>query len=76
MATIEEVIDDLASELMGRFPADVVEVSQGEVDGRACIVVGVKRRSPEIDEAVPTAIAGYPVEIRERGEYQAQGVVP
>jgi hypothetical protein len=49
----------------------VVGTGEGEQDGAPCILVLVKRRTPELERAIPSSLEGYPVRIQAVGEVRA-----
>jgi hypothetical protein len=67
MASIAETIAEHAPGLLG-LPG-VVLVFEGEDEaGQACIVIGVRRRTADLERSLPHELGGYPVRIRETGE--------
>lgn len=70
MPTIDQVIAEQASDLMD-MPG-VTGVGQTEVDGKTCIVVMLTHSAPEIEQAIPATLGGYPVVVEVAGVIQAQ----
>jgi hypothetical protein len=46
----------------------VVGTAEGRCDGKPCIKVYVKEKTPDILNQIPSEIEGYPVTIEETGE--------
>ena len=69
MAGIDDVLAEQAPALM-EIPG-VTGVGQGEADGKECILVMVSHRAKEVEEAIPTSLAGYPVVIQFTGPLEA-----
>jgi hypothetical protein len=69
MKTIPQVLAEHAQELMS-IPG-VVGLAQGLCDGRPCIKVFIKEKTPEVNQKVPSILEGYPVMIEETGEIRA-----
>lgn len=67
--SIERVLADQTSRLMS-LPG-VVGTALGRCDGEPCIKVLASRITPELVEALPSAIEGYRVEVQETGEIRA-----
>jgi hypothetical protein len=68
-AKIEQVKEKHESELMGL--QDVVGVAIGGGGKKPCIMVYVKRMSPELVKAIPQKLEGFEVRIEETGEFKA-----
>ena len=66
--TIEEVQDAHTEEWMA-LPG-VVGTGIGLCDGEPCIRVFLSRPSPETEEAIPSRVEGYPVDVRVTGEIE------
>lgn len=49
----------------------VVGTGQGLCEGRDCIKVFVKQRTPELEQRIPAVLDGYRVSIEETGELRA-----
>ncbi len=49
----------------------VVGVAEGEADGRPCITVYVVEKTPGVERQIPTELEGWPVVVRESGEFRA-----
>lgn len=49
----------------------VVGIAEGEVAGRPCVVVLVERATAQLERALPRALGGHPVDIRETGGLDA-----
>ena len=49
----------------------VVGVAEGETGGRPCITVYVVEKTPRLERQVPTELEGWPVVVRESGEFRA-----
>ena len=69
--TIRTVLKEHTASLMA-LPG-VVGTAEGKCDGKPCIKVYVKEKSPEIVKQIPAEIEGYPVTIQETGEIRALG---
>jgi len=67
--TIEKVLKEHTDELMS-IPG-VVGTAQGLCDGKPCIKVYVKKKTPELDQKIPSVLEGYPVIVEETGEFRA-----
>ena len=67
--TITVVLREHTASLMSL--AGVVGVGEGACAGRACIVVLVVERTPELLRQIPSAVEGYAVEVKETGEIKA-----
>ena len=48
----------------------VVGVSEGESDGRPCITVYVAERTAAVVGQIPSDLEGWPVVVRESGEFR------
>ena len=68
--TIQEVLAEHTGDLMSL--SGVVGAGQGECAGKPCIVVLVVEKTPELLGLIPSAIGGYPVDVREAGEIKAR----
>lgn len=66
--TIEEVQDAHTEEWMA-LPG-VVGTGIGLCDEAPCIRVFLSRPSPETEEAIPSIVEGYRVDVRVTGEYE------
>ena len=67
MKHIDDVIREHSDSLMA-IPG-VVGLYHGEdEEGRTCLKVMVKERTPELERRLPKSIEGYPVVIEETGE--------
>lgn len=51
----------------------VVGTAQGICEGRDCIKVFVRKRTPELERRIPPVLEGYPVDIEETGEFRPRG---
>jgi hypothetical protein len=49
----------------------VVGVAEGETDGRPCITVYVAEKSAGVVDQIPADLEGWPVVVRESGEFRA-----
>ena len=49
----------------------VVGVAEGEADGRPCVTVYGVRKSAEVLGQIPAVLEGWPVVVRESGEFRA-----
>jgi hypothetical protein len=67
--TIEAVLEKHTGALMS-LPG-VVGTAQGLCDGRDCIKVFVRQRTPELERRIPAVLEGYRVSIEESGEFRA-----
>lgn len=63
---ISAVLKERTSSLMTL--SGVVGTAEGRCDGKPCIKVYVKEKTPDIVNQIPTEIEGYPVTIEETGE--------
>ena len=68
---VKSVLEENTSLLMA-IPG-VVGIGQGEYDGKPCIKVFVKEKSPELLSQIPENLGGYSVIIEETGEFHALG---
>ena len=68
-------IEQVQAEHAGAWMAipGVVGVAVGEQDGRPCIVVMTAGPTEEIDRQIPSMIDGYPVVLRQTGQFRALG---
>jgi hypothetical protein len=64
--TIEAVLKKHTEALMS-LPG-VVGTAQGLCEGRDCIKVFVRQRTPELEQRIPAVLEGYQVSIEESGE--------
>ncbi len=64
--TITAVLKERTPSLMA-LPG-VVGTAEGRCDGKPCIKVYVKEKTPDLLKRIPTEIEGYPVTIEETGE--------
>jgi len=46
----------------------VIGTGEGEHQGTPCILVFVRRRTAELERAIPSSLDGYPVRLKETGE--------
>lgn len=67
--TVEEVLVDHADRLLS-IPG-VVGVGEGLCQGRPCIKVYVRKKTPALAEEIPAIIDGFPVDVEETGEFRA-----
>jgi hypothetical protein len=67
--TIAEVFKLHVAHLMS-LPG-VLGTSQGLHDGKPCIKVYVREKTPELAQEIPDALDGYKVVVEETGEFQA-----
>jgi len=67
--TIGEVLKEHARILMS-IPG-VVGAGEGRCEGKPCIKVFVIKKTPELDQKIPTTLEGYRVIIEETGEIKA-----
>jgi hypothetical protein len=51
----------------------VVGVAEGETSDGPCIMVFVAERTPGVTGRIPSELEGWPVLVRESGEFQAVG---
>ena len=49
----------------------VVGVAEGEIDGRPCVTVYVAEKTAAVVGQVPSDLEGWPVVVRESGEFRA-----
>jgi len=63
--TIEEVISEIRDQWMGL--SGVEGIGQGKIDDKDCILVFVRRKTAEIEKAIPAKFKGFPVRVRESG---------
>ncbi len=66
---IEEVLKTHTGRLIS-IPG-VVGTAQGLCDGKPCIKVFVAKKTPQLEQKIPHALAGFPVVIQETGEIRA-----
>ena len=64
--TIAAVLKERTPNLMTL--SGVVGTAEGRCDGKPCIKVYVKEKTPDILNQIPSEIEGYPVTIEETGE--------
>lgn len=71
-ARIEDVVEWHEARLMG-LSEDVsgVWIERDPESRKRCIVVGVKKRSPELEKAIPRELEGFKVRVEEAGEFVA-----
>jgi hypothetical protein len=69
--TIRRVIERHAKRI-GSLPG-VVGVAEGEMSDGPCITVYVAEKTPEVMCQIPPDVEGWPVLVRESGEFQALG---
>jgi hypothetical protein len=67
--TIEQVLRDHTGELMTLI--GVVGTAQGLADHTPCIKVYVGKKTPELEQKVPSVLEGYPVVVEEIGQVEA-----
>lgn len=63
---IEQVLQAHTSTIMA-VPG-VLGTGQGEHEGSPCIVVFVRRRTADLERAIPSSLEGYPVRLEQTGE--------
>ncbi len=51
---------------------DVVGVGEGAAEGKPCILVFVRRKTPEMEKQIPSTLEGYPVTVTVVGEVRAK----
>lgn len=66
---IEQVQEKYTDSLMSLD--GVVGTAVGELNGKPCIKVYVKRKTAETKKGIPKSLEGYPVVIEETGELKA-----
>lgn len=71
--SIEEVLEEHTEEWMA-VPG-VVGTGIGRCDGEPCIRVFVVERTAEIEQAIPSEVEGYAVDIEETGQVRARDSV-
>jgi hypothetical protein len=69
--TISVVLKEHTPRLMA-LPG-VVGTAEGRCDGRPCIKVYVREKTPEIVKHIPSQIDGYSVTVQETGEIRPLG---
>ena len=67
---IEEVLKKYTDNLMSI--SGVVGTGQSLCDGKSCIKVFVVKKTPELVGKIPEKLEGYPVKIKETGEFRAK----
>ena len=69
----DEAIDSVLKRNARRLVSlpGVVGVAEGEAGGRACITVYVVERTAEVVGQIPSEVDGWPVVIRESGEFRS-----
>jgi len=65
---VNEVLDAYSAELMAVPGVTAVYVGALE-DRKPCIVVCVEQKTSRIEQALPKALEGYPVLIKETGRF-------
>ena len=65
---LEEILRAHTDSLMS-VPG-VVGIAQGLCDGKPCIKVFVARTTPDLLQAIPASVEGYPVAVEETGEFR------
>ena len=68
---IKEVLKRHTAELM--VMPGVVGVAQGESQGKPCVRIFVVERNSEFLKLIPSMLEGYPVQVKESGEFRALG---
>ena len=66
---IEDILNEHTDKLMS-LPG-VVGTALGESKGKPCIVVLVSRLTADVEGKIPQSLAGYPVRIKESGQFRA-----
>ncbi|MCX7771380.1 MAG: hypothetical protein N2202_09940 [Proteobacteria bacterium] len=66
---IEDVLKEHTDKLMS-IPG-VIGTAQGICDGKPCIKVYLREKTPALEQKIPDNIEGYPVSIEEIGEIRA-----
>ncbi|HJW74712.1 MAG TPA: hypothetical protein VJ787_03440 [Thermoleophilia bacterium] len=66
--TVRRVLERHAQEIVA-LPG-VVGVAEGETDGGPCITVYVAEKSAEVVGRIPPDLEGWPVVVRESGEFR------
>ncbi|MFC1539645.1 hypothetical protein ACFL6H_09485 [Candidatus Latescibacterota bacterium] len=67
--TIQEVLKSHTNELMS-YP-NVVGTAISENEGKPCILIMVTQKTQELVEKIPEELEGYPLIIKETGEFRA-----
>ena len=67
--TIRRVLERHAQRIVS-LPG-VVGMAEGETDGRPCITVYVAEKSAGVVDQIPADLEGWPVVVRESGEFRA-----
>ena len=67
---IEEVLKKYTDNLMSI--SGVVGTGQSLCDGKSCIKVFVVKKTQELVGKIPEKLEGYPVKIKETGEFRAK----
>jgi len=68
--SIEEVMSEIRDQWM---EINGVEgIGQGKVDNKDCILVFVRKKTPEIEKAIPPQVKGFAVQVRESGIIDAE----
>lgn len=64
-SSIEEVMSEIRDQWM---EINGVEgIGQGKVDGKDCILVFVRAKTPEIEKAIPQEFKSFTVQVKESG---------
>ena len=66
---IEAVLAEHTDELMA-IPG-VVGTAQGLCDDKPCIKVFVIKKTPKLEQKIPSVLEGHPVVVEETGEFRA-----
>jgi hypothetical protein len=69
--TVREVLERHARQLTSL--RGVLGVAEGETGGRPCITVYVAEKTAEVMAGIPGDLGGWPVVVRESGEFRALG---
>ena len=67
--TIQEVLEGHTDEWMS-VPG-VAGTAIGQFQGRPCIRILVREKTPELEKAIPSQVDGYPVVMTETGDIRA-----
>ncbi|MFC1541197.1 hypothetical protein ACFL50_01965 [Candidatus Latescibacterota bacterium] len=67
--TIQEVLKSHTTELMS-LPY-VIGTAISEINGKPCILIMVTQKTRELIDKIPKELEGYPVIIKETGEFRA-----
>ena len=65
-----EILKEHTDEMMA-LPG-VVGIGIGELQGSPCIMVFVVEKSSEVLSKIPNSLEGYPIQVRQSGQFRAR----